>query len=310
MMDLRRIAKKLFYITVSPIAVIVLFSILAHEKFLSARNLFVVFQQSIAPCFSVWGICFVMIMGSYDMTPGVTIILTSMIGTVLSMKFGYVGLIVGGVLAGIVIGVINGFVFTRLRIPSVISTVGLVMVYEVVASLVSKGKGLYLPDQYGELSHFPYNTIFFVVGFFIAYILYSNTKIGLHIQATGHSEKISKDIGINIPRTKFIAFILCAVFGSLGGVLYQSYGRFVQPQIGLTSLVLIFPPLCGFFFALALSKWVNLIVAVVVGELTINLLLNGLIIVGFTTPMQQIALGVVLISVVAIGSINKEGIVK
>jgi ribose transport system permease protein len=310
MMDLRRIAKKIFSISVSPLAVIVLFSILAHEKFLSANNLFIVFQQSIAPCFSVWGICFVMIMGSYDMTPGVTIIVASMIGTVLSVQYGYIGLIVGGIVAGVLIGVLNGIVFTRLRIPSVISTVGLVMVYEVVASMVSKGKGLYLPDQYGELSHFPYNTIFFVIGFFIAYVLYSNTRIGLHIQAMGHSEKIAKDIGINIPKTKFLAYVICAIFGGLGGILYQSYGRFVQPQLGLTSLVLIFPPLCGFFFALALSKWINLILAVVVGQFTINLLLNGLIIVGFPTPMQQIVLGIVLISVVAIGSINKEGIVK
>ena len=113
-------------------------------------------------------------------------------------------------------------------------------------------------------------------------------------------QKNRQNAGVNIGKTKLIGFNLCDFLEELG-VFYQSYGRFVQPQIGLTSLLLVFPALTGFFYALAISKRVNIIIAVVVGQLTINLLMNGLIIIKLPTTIQQMVMGALLICVVAFG---------
>ncbi|HHT11205.1 MAG: hypothetical protein PHU16_03930 [Atribacterota bacterium] len=284
-----------------PALLVVFFTIFGGNRFFSFINFFNIIQQSVAPSFVVWGICFVMIMGSYDMTPGVTIILSSMISTLLAIKLGYIGLLLGGILTGLIIGAINGFSFLLFKVPSVILTIGLVMIYEILSSVLSKGRGLYLPDGLGLLSHAPYNLIIWIIGGVIAYFLYNRTTIGLHIQTLGSSEKIAKNAGVNIGKTKLIGFLICAIFGGIGGVFYQSYGRFVQPQIGLTSLLLVFPALTGFFYALAISKRVNIIIAVVVGQLTINLLMNGLIIIKLPTTIQQMVMGALLICVVAFG---------
>ncbi len=284
-----------------PVLLIIFFTIFGGSRFFSLNNFFNIIQQSVAPSLVVWGICFVMIMNSYDMSPGVTIILASMISTIMAIKYGYVGLIFGGVMTGMIIGTLNGFCFLLFKVPSVILTIGLVMIYEILSCMISNGRGIYLPDTFGRLSYVPYNLILWIIGGTIAYFLYNRTIIGLHIQTLGSSEKIAKNGGVDLNKTKFMGFLICAVFGGLGGVMYQSYGHFVQPQIGLTSLVLLFPALTGFFYALAISKKVNIIIAVAVGQITLNLLMNGLIIIKLPTTIQQIVMGGLLIFVVAIG---------
>lgn len=293
-----------------PLSLLVVFTVVSGTRFLSISNLLLISQQTIAPSIIVWGLCFAMSMSILDLSPGAVIVLGGMVGTVLGIQFGYPGLLLGAVGVGLLIGIVNGSAFLLLRIPSIIVTVGLVMVYEVVASLFSGGQGVFLPSHLIALAVFPWNLVIWASAFAIAYFLYNYTVFGAHIQAVGESERIANSVGLSVDFSKFIGFVIAATFAGLGAVLYQSYGRFVEPQSSLSSLALIFVPLAGFFYALSISRWVNLIVAVVIGELTIMMLLNGLIIAGVDSTWQQVALGIVLIMVTAIAARNSEGVVK
>lgn len=295
----RNIFNKVINIILVPLLLLIIFFIVGGTNFLSVRNLMVIVQQSVAPSFIVWGLCFAMTMGIFDLTPGVIIILGSMIATILAIKIGYTGLIIGGLGVGTIIGIFNGTIFLKLRIPSMIVTVGMVMIYEVLASLYSKGQGIYLPDGLQRLAQLPYNVILWIGVFIIVFILYNRTSIGIHMKAISGSERTAGNAGINTKKTKFFGFLFCGLLAGLAGILYQSYGRYVEPQVGMNSLAIVFPSLTGFFYALSISRWVNLIIAVLIGQVTIALLMNGLIIVGFPSTVQQIALGILLITTVA-----------
>lgn len=293
-----------------PLALLLAFTIASGTRFLSVSNLLSIAQQTIAPSIVVWGLCFALTMSILDLSPGVVIVLGGMVGTTLGIRFGYAGFIIGAIGVGLLVGLINGTVYLRLRIPSIIVTVGMVLVYEVLASFFSGGQGIFLPENLIAFATFPLNVVVWLVALVSSYILFNKSVIGGHVRAVGESERIAASVGLNVGRTKLVGFVLAATYAGLGAILYQSYGRYVEPQVSLASLALIFPPLAGFFYALSISRWVNLIIAVIIGEFTIMMLLNGLIIAGVPSTWQQFALGVVLIAVTAISSRTTEGVVK
>ena len=65
----------------------------------------------------------------------------AIVGCVLATKFnlGYFGLIVGGILTGTIVGLLNGIFYVKLRIPSMIVTTGLALIYESLANYMAGG---------------------------------------------------------------------------------------------------------------------------------------------------------------------------
>jgi len=293
-----------------PVALFILFSLVCGKRFLSLTNLLVILQQSIAPTIIVWAMCFTMTMSIFDLTLGVVIILAGILGTVAGTGLGYPGLLLGGIATGAVIGSVNGIAFLGLRIPSIIVTVGMVMIAEVLAVVYTNAGGVYLPAGLERMARIPYNLVVIAVCAVIVYYLFTKTALGLRMRAIGSSERIASHVGVNVRKTKFLGFVICGAFAGLAGVLYQSYGRYVEPLMGMASLALIFTPLTGFFYALSVSGAINIIVAVVIGQITITLLMNGLIIVGFPSAVQQIVVGVMLIIVIAFNARKSDAVVK
>ena len=58
---------------------------------------------------------------------------------------GYLGLIIGCVLTGAIVGILNGIFYVKLRIPSMIVTTGLALIYESIANYIAGGVEQTLP---------------------------------------------------------------------------------------------------------------------------------------------------------------------
>ena len=56
--------------------------------------------------------------GTFDMSVGINIVLSSIIACNASEKFGYAGLIIAPLICGTIIGLINGIVYIKLHISS------------------------------------------------------------------------------------------------------------------------------------------------------------------------------------------------
>ena len=64
------------------------------------------------------------------MSVGANIVLSSIIACNASEKFGYAGLIIAPLICGTIIGLINGIVYIKLHISSLIVTCALSLIYE------------------------------------------------------------------------------------------------------------------------------------------------------------------------------------
>ena len=117
-----------------------IFKILTPSNFGSLSNLYTYLQSSIIYSVGGCGLYFIVVMGLFDFAVGANIVLSSIVGVILSQKFGYAGFILGCLGCGTFIGFLIGMIYNNLNVPSMIVTVGLMLIFESIAVFVAGGE--------------------------------------------------------------------------------------------------------------------------------------------------------------------------
>jgi ribose transport system permease protein len=163
----------------------------------------------------------------------------------------------------------------------------------------------------GAFGRAPVNIIFASICFFIAYFLMTRSPIGIYTNAIGSNEKAASNMGINVNKCKIIAFVLAGMFAGMMSVLTVSYGNAMSPSANMTSMARSFTPLMGCFFAIAFKRSIHPIVSILVGELIIAMIISGLIAIGFPSTLQNLIIGVILLTIIILTSHPKrDAVVK
>ena len=297
MINKKKIASMILLLCV-PAVVYFVFFMLQPTRFGSVNSLFILFQQCLLPTVTACGYYFIITMGLFDFSIGSNIVLSSIVGGLLSIRFGYMGLFLGGIAVGALIGLINGLMFVKLRISSIIVTVGMMMLYECLGLFISGG-GIFTLDKSVKLfGTAPYNVIVSILAMGLSYILIDHTRVGVYVKSIGSNESISRDMGIRVDKYKVVGFVICGLFAGIAGVLTISYSSSISPMLNMNSMERNFMPMMGCFVGMALKKYINPIIAIVIGEFTISLLINGLMTNGIDATLQKMVTGLFLLLIV------------
>ena len=277
------------------------FKLLTPDNFGTMDNMLSYFQASLIASAGAVGFYLVIVMGMFDFSIGAAIILASILGCKLAgMGYGYLGLLGGCLLTGAIIGACNGFFYVKLRIPSMIITTGLALIYESLANMIAGGAAQTLPADLRLFGQMPGNLILALLTFFAAYAILNYTKIGTYTYAIGSNEFIAKNMGINVDRYKFLAFLISGIFFGIMSVLTISYGSSMVAVTGMASMSRNFIPTMGCFFGLAFKKYGIPIQAIVLGEFMINIIFYGFVALGAPTAIQDVITGFALLIIVAL----------
>ena len=290
-----------------------IFKILTPDNFGSPENLLAYFQASLIATVGAIGFYFVMDMGLFDFSIGANIILSAVVGCQLATTFelGYFGLILGCIVTGALVGLCNGVFYVRLRIPSMIVTAGLALIYESIANYMAGGVGQTLPSDMRGLGQMPGNIILAVLCFVIAYLMLNYTKFGTYTYAIGSNEFVAKNMGINVDRYKVYAFILSGAFFGAMAILTISYGSSIVAVTGMQSMSRNFIPTMGCFFGLAFMRYGIPLQAIILGEFIVNIIFFGFISLGAPTAIQDMISGLALLVIITLTTkVNKGEIVK
>ena len=290
-----------------------IFKIITPDNFGSPKNMLSYFEASLLAAVGAVGFYFVMVMGMFDFSIGANIMLSAIVGCVFANRFGlgYVGLIVGSILTGALVGLINGSFYVKLRIPSMIVTTGLALIYESVANCIAGGVEQTLPSDLRAFGQMPGNLILAVIAFAVAYLLLNYTKIGTYTYAIGSNEFVAKNMGIKVNKYKILAFVISGAFLGVMAVLTISYGSSMVAVTGMASMSRNFVPTMGCFFGLAFKKYGMPIPAIIIGEFVINIIFFGFIALGAPTAIQDVITGLALLIIVTLTTkVAKGEIVK
>ena len=286
-----------------------IFKIITPDNFGTPKNLLSYLEASLLAAVGAVGFYFVMVMGMFDFSIGANIMLSAIVGCVFASRFGlgYLGLVAGAILTGALVGLINGAFYVKLRIPSMIVTTGLALIYESVANYIAGGVEQTLPSDLRAFGQMPGNLILAVIAFAVAYLLLNYTKIGTYTYAIGSNEFVAKNMGIKVNRYKVLAFILSGAFLGVMAVLTISYGSSMVAVTGMASMSRNFVPTMGCFFGLAFKKYGMPIPAIIIGEFVINIIFFGFIALGAPTAIQDVITGFALLIIVTITTKAAKG---
>ncbi len=295
----------------SCLAVYLIFKIIRPNNFGSPSNLFSYLQQALMPAVAGCGLYFIVIMGLFDFSIGANIVLSALVGVIVGNKIGYAGFVISIVAVASFLGLINGIVYVKCQIPSIIVTIGLMIIYECLGALLASGSVFTLSKNLGAFGHAPMNIIFSLIAFAIAYYFLKCTKVGIYTHAIGSNEKSAENMGINVKKYKVIAFVLAGFFAGLMSVLTVSYGNAMSPSTNMASMSRSFTPLMGCFFALAFKNSINPIISIIAGEFIITMIMSGLIVIGVPSTLQNLVIGVTLIIIILLTCrVERDAVVK
>ena len=283
------------------------FKILTPDNFGSPANLYSYLQSSIIYSVGGCGLYFIVVMGLFDFAVGANVVLSSIVGVILSEHFGYVGFVIGCLGCGTLIGLLIGTLYNQLNVPSMIVTVGLMLIFKCVAVFVAGGVKQTLAPELRFFSGAPGNIILAVLAFALMYFILNYTKVGTYCNAIGSNEFTAKNMGINVKKYKLIGFMLLHFFVGIMAILTVSYGTTMTALTGMTTMSRNFQPLMGTFFGVAFRKYGMPISAIVIGEFIISIIFNGFVALGAPTTIQNVVTGAALLAIVALTARGARG---
>jgi rhamnose transport system permease protein len=130
---------------------------------------------------------------------------------------------------GVVLGAFNGFLVTRIGLPSLAVTIGTLTLYRGIA------QGILPTDTIGGFptyltnigvvpipgTHIPYSIAFFAVLAIVFAVVLHATPLGRAIFAIGAGQEAAFFAGIRVKRIKFWLFVLSGAMCGLAGVLWS-----------------------------------------------------------------------------------------
>jgi ribose/xylose/arabinose/galactoside ABC-type transport system permease subunit len=300
------------YIPLSAFALtFVVFGVLEPARFLTLGNGAVVLSQSAVLCVVGFGMTFVIMAGGIDLSVGSVVALTGIIACSVGQDYGAPAGLVAGLLTGLACGFTNGLVFSKLKIPSFITTLGMLTVARGAAYVYSQGESfvVYGLPVFREVGVFPW-IVYVTLGFFgICHFLLNQTRFGRYCQVIGGDERVAVLTGVPLDRVKILIFSLCGFMAGVGGLLLASRVGAATPQLAVVlELDIISAVVLG---GTPLTGGIGNVHNTILGALIMSMLSNGLVIMGIKSDIQLMIKGVVLILAVFL-SLEREkiGIIK
>lgn len=291
-----------------PAIVYCLFLLMCFNRFSNWNCIYTIFVQSLIPTITAYAVAYGNIAGLFDFTIGARVVISALCGGLLSMKFGMAGLIFGTFGSALLLAFVTGILNNLLRIPSLVLTMGLTMIYEVLGAKLAGSYGYVQLDRaYTYLGSSPYIILLFLLSAVVFFFILNNTKFSYNMRAVGSNEVVARNAGIRVDGVKLKTFVYGGIFIGMASLLTISQSGSVGAQTNLGSVTVVFKPLISILLALVLQRICNLTVGIFVAQFSLNIIFIGLIALGMPDTAQNVFLGVFLLLVMILFN-NAESI--
>ena len=281
-----------------PVIVYLIFLVICFERFSNWNCIYTIFIQTIIPTITAYAIAYGNICGVFDFTIGSRLVISGVIGGLLAAQYGFAGMILGAIISAIVVGIITGVLNWWLKIPSLVLTMGLAMVFEIIGSKLAGHYGfVQIDNKYAIFGSSPNIVIIFLLSAVLFYFVFNHTVFSFHMRAVGSNEAVAKNSGIKTDLVKCKSFVYGSVFIGIAAILTLSQSGSVGAQTSLGSLTIMFKPLISVLLALVLQRICDLTIGIFIAQFTLNIIFIGLIAVGLPDTFQNVVLGFFLLVV-------------
>ena len=295
------------------VAMIMAFSVLSPKAFPSFANFTNVLNQTSLVMILAGGLTLAVIVGELDLSVGFGASLHGILvtGLIVHDKIPIPVAILIVVAAGALIGLVNGFIVTKMRVNSVIATLGTGTIITGLAFAYSAGVPIVagVPEGFLQLSlgrwlwGIPNNIVVMAVVLGALWVLVEKTALGQEIQAVGGNASAARLAGINVDRVKILGFVIAGMCSALTGILLAS--RLGSGTASAADSYLLTAFAAVFLGSATLRDGEFHVFGTFIGALIIAVGFNGLNIFGAPTYSQYVFQGAILIVAVGLSSLGR-----
>ncbi|SKA61718.1 ABC transporter permease [Enterovibrio nigricans] len=306
---------------VLPILVVIAVAIFASasENFLTARNLMNLLRQSSYLVMVSIGQMFVLLTAGFDLSVGTIIALSSVVGasTMASVYAAFpdavhlaiLAGIAAGVGVGLIVGFVNGIGVAHFQVSPFVMTLGISSIGFGIALYLTGGSPVYgMPMAFGDTFGFgnllglPTPILFALLMTIVAIIIVNRTRLGRYFYAVGGNINAARLSGINTHKTLILAYLLCASFAAMAGMLITARLDTGEANIG-AAMPLESIAACV-IAGVSLRGGIGRVEHVVLEAVFISLVQNGMNLTRVESYLQTVVIGALLIFAVIVDQIR------
>jgi ribose/xylose/arabinose/galactoside ABC-type transport system permease subunit len=218
--------------------------------------------------------------------------------------------LIAAIFSGGVVGAVNGWLVTKIGIPSFVATLGVLGIVSGGALVISDGQTIYgFPDAYqwigqGSLFGVRAPMMICLVLLIAMHFLLRHTTTGLGFYAVGANEKAAELVGISVSWIKCTAFIVSGCCAGLAGVINSARLDSANPTLGTLDLLdAIAAVVIG---GASLMGGSGTILGTAAGVLLIVTIRNGLTLLGVNPFYQQTVVGLMIVLAAILSHFNEK----
>lgn len=276
-------------------------------KFASSGNLLNISTQIAINGLIATGMTFVILTGGIDLSVGSVAALAAVLSADICLKMGdpsmfqcfavFIGVSLG---LGLICGLFTGAFINELNVPPFIASLVTNNICRGVAFLYTNAKPVFgMNGNFKVLGMekiggmIPVCVIVLVIMLVVSGFYLSKTCGGRYVFSVGSSEEVSKLCGINVKKTRYLCYIVCACLAALAGCVYASKLQAGQPSActGYELNAIAAVAMGGN----SMSGGKGGMIHTVFGILIIGIINNGMNLLEINSYWQNVVLGVIIL---------------
>lgn len=222
-----------------PAALLLIIAIaaLASETFVTEANLRNLMRQVVTNGLISLGMLVVILAGGIDLSVGAVVALSGIMAAELQSTLPTPLAIVIAIGVAALVGFVNGGIIARFAIAPFIVTLGTMsavrgLVYVFSETPVTPADRSFLSIGSAFIGPLPAIFVFMGIAYLAVSFLLARTTPGRAIVAIGGNEEAVRLAGINVRANIVLAYVICATFAGIAGVVLASRVGISQPSVG------------------------------------------------------------------------------
>jgi ribose transport system permease protein len=313
-------AKQKLLAFASLIALILIFTALKPEAFMTQDNIIGILQSTTVIGVLAIASTFIIITSGIDLSVGVLMTFCAVMGGVFLVNLGWplpLG-VLGAIVVGALTGCVSGLAITKLKVPPFIATLGMMMLLKGLSLLITNARPIYFNDIEGfdqialgsligdifPALIIPNGVLIMFVMAVVCAVILNRTALGRYTFALGSNEEAVRLSGVDVNRWKVIIYTFSGGICGVAGLLIASRLNSAQPALGQGyELDAIAAVVIG---GTSLSGGVGTILGTIIGAFIMSVLINGLRIMSVAQEWQMVLTGLIIILAVYTDNLRRE----
>jgi len=237
--------------------------------------------------------------GRFDFSIGSILILSTIVGANMAVSWGLrpVPMLLVCMIIGAILGTISGLIYIILRLPPIVVSVGVAMIYEAIGFLVNEGRGVRIVNNPTLLifAQQPYITFLALIVVIVLIVLLDFTKFGFDTNSLRGGQAIAVNIGVNEKTNTLICYLIAGALMATAGVISLSILGSCTPKLGLGSSSYMMNAFLPMFIGGFLAKYSDRNIGVMIGSFTQACIISGFAILGLSSSLQSVLNSVIVL---------------